>query len=92
MHPPRPALVGAGYLHPLTVQAKMMRQELLQLKAHLERELGTPLLTCRRCWLEVHWVEGHGVSPVTGRTRRPHRKANRPCKAPVASGFRCSTL
>ena len=47
MHPPRPALVGAGYLHPLTVQAKMMRQELLQVKAHFERELGTPLLTCR---------------------------------------------
>jgi hypothetical protein len=41
---------------------------------------------------KVHWVEGHGVSPVTGRTRRPHRKANRLCKAPVASGFRCSTL
>ena len=43
----------------------MMRQELLQVKAHLERELGTPLLT------ELDDIGGEGRasrSPRCGRS------------------------
>ena len=37
------------------VQAKMLRLELLNVKADLERELETLVLQCRRCGLDVHW-------------------------------------
>jgi hypothetical protein len=42
-------IAGLGASHPLTVQAKMLRQELLRVKADLERELrgGARLLGVR---------------------------------------------
>jgi hypothetical protein len=45
----------------LTLRAKMLRLELLHVKADLERELGTWALHCRACSREVHWVAGLGV-------------------------------
>ena len=45
------------------LQAKMLRLELLNVKADLERGLETFVLHCTRCGLEVHWVSGLGVSP-----------------------------
>jgi hypothetical protein len=64
---------GLGGSHPVTVQAKMLRLELLNVKADLERELGTLVLDCSECGNTVHWVAGLGVTPDTGRTasRRP---------------------
>lgn len=41
----------------------MLRLELLNARADLERELETFVLHCTRCGLEVHRVSGLGVSP-----------------------------
>jgi hypothetical protein len=38
------------------VQAKMLRLELLKVKGDIERELGTFVLNCKRCSLDVHWL------------------------------------
>jgi hypothetical protein len=43
---------------PIVVHAKMLRLELLKVKADLERELATWVLDCTACGLEVHWVQG----------------------------------
>ena len=40
----------------------MLRLELLNAKADLERSLGTFVLDCSDCGRLVHWVEGLGVS------------------------------
>ena len=50
--------VGLPSDHPVTLQAKMLRLELLKVKADLERELGTWVLDCKACGMEVHWVQG----------------------------------
>jgi hypothetical protein len=60
-----------GGSHPVTVHAKMLRLELLQVKADLERELGTFVLDCSACGREAHWVEGHGISPGHWAHREP---------------------
>jgi hypothetical protein len=52
---------GLDGSHPLTVQAKMLRLELLKVKADMERELGQFVLDCSRCGQTVHWVAGLGV-------------------------------
>jgi hypothetical protein len=54
---------GLGGSHPLTVHAKMLRLELLQVKADLERELGQLVLDCSDCGRTVHWVSGLRVTP-----------------------------
>jgi hypothetical protein len=55
-------VIGAGGgSHPVTIHAKMLRLELLKVKADLERELEDLVLHCRRCGLDVHWVAGLGV-------------------------------
>jgi hypothetical protein len=41
--------------HPVTLQAKMLRLELLNVKANLERELSRLVLHCTACGLDVHW-------------------------------------
>jgi hypothetical protein len=46
--------------NPVTLQAKMLRLEYLNVKADLERELGRLLLHCTACGLEVHWLSGLG--------------------------------
>jgi hypothetical protein len=52
------AKAAGGGNHPVTVHAKMLRLELLKVKADLERELGTWVLDCTACGMEVHWVQG----------------------------------
>jgi hypothetical protein len=49
---------------PVTVHAKILRLELLHVKADLERELGTLVLHCSDCGGRVHWVAGLGITPV----------------------------
>jgi hypothetical protein len=53
--------IGVGWSDPLIVHAKMLRLELLKVKAELERELGTWVLDCRDCGRTIHWVPGLGV-------------------------------
>lgn len=48
--------------HPVTVAAKKLRLELLQVKADLERELATWVLDCKDCGMDVHWVQGIAMS------------------------------
>jgi len=73
--------VGHGPSDPPVVHANMLRLELLNVKADLERELGELVLNCRRCGLDVHWVAGLGVKPATGRTASPRRTASRRCNS-----------
>jgi len=47
---------------PLTVHAKMLRQELLEVKAGIEWELSKLVLDCTACGQRVHYVGGLGVS------------------------------
>jgi hypothetical protein len=54
---------GLDGSHPVTLQAKMLRQELLQVKADLERELEHLVLDCSACGRTVHWIAGLGASP-----------------------------
>jgi hypothetical protein len=57
--------------HPLTRQAKILRHEILQLKADLEAELGLLVLDCRECGGTVHWVAGAGSAPGHWAHREP---------------------
>jgi hypothetical protein len=58
--------------HPVTVSAKMLRLELLQVKADLERELADWVLDCKACGMEVHWVQGISMAdPGHWGHRRP---------------------
>ena len=57
--------------HPVTLQAKVLRLELLNVKADLERELGLFVLHCTACGLDVHWVSGLGVTPGHWAHREP---------------------
>jgi hypothetical protein len=49
--------------HPVTLQTKMLRLELLKVKKDLERELETFSMNCSSCGLDVHWVNGLGNTP-----------------------------
>jgi hypothetical protein len=49
---------GLAADHPVTIAAKMLREELLQVKADQERELGKLSLTCRDRGMDVYWVQG----------------------------------
>jgi len=62
---------GLAADHPVTVAAKMLRLELLKVKADLERELGTFVLNCSACGLDVHWVSGLRVAPGYWAQREP---------------------
>ena len=57
------AKAAGGGDHPVTVHAKMLRLELLKVKADLERELEDFVLNCSKCGLDVHWVSGLGITP-----------------------------
>lgn len=65
------AKAAGGGDHPVTVHAKMLRLELLKVKADLERELETWSLNCTRCGLDVHSVSRLGVSPGHWAHREP---------------------
>jgi hypothetical protein len=45
----------------VVLSAKMLRLELLRVKADLERELGRLVLDCTDCGRTVHWVSGLGA-------------------------------
>ena len=77
---------GLDGSHPLTVQAKMLRLELLKVKADMERELGQFVLDCSRCGQTVHWVAGLGVQAGHWALRR--RRAVRCCFLPRAHNGR----
>jgi hypothetical protein len=53
---------GPDGSHALTVYAKMLRLELLKVKADLERDLGRLVLDCTDRGQTVHWVAGLGIS------------------------------
>jgi hypothetical protein len=55
--------VGHGRSDPLVTHAKMLRLELLKVKADLERELEDFSLNCSKCGFDVQRVSGLGVSP-----------------------------
>jgi len=63
--------VGHGRSDPLVTHAKMLRLELLNVKADLERELETFSLNCSACGLDVHWVSGLGITPGHWAHREP---------------------
>ncbi len=54
---------GLDGSHAVTIHAKMLRAELLRVKADLQRELGTWMLTCKSCGRDVWWVSGLGFRP-----------------------------
>jgi hypothetical protein len=62
---------GLDGSHPVTLQAKMLRLELLNVKADLERALGRLVLHCTACGRTVHWVSGVVVSPGHCAHREP---------------------
>jgi hypothetical protein len=70
------ATAAGGGSHQVTIHAKLLRLELLQVKADIERELGTFVLDGSACGREVHWVEGHGVSPGHWAHREPAPHGN----------------
>ena len=63
--------VGHGRSDPLVTHAKMLRLELVKVKADLERELEDFILNCSKCGLEVHCVCGLGVTPGHWAHREP---------------------
>jgi hypothetical protein len=65
------ATAAGGGSHPVTVHAKMLRLELLKVKADLERELEDFSLNCSKCGLDVHWVSGLGITPGHWAHREP---------------------
>lgn len=62
---------GLDGSHPVTLQAKMLRQELLQVKADLEREHGGLVLGCSAYGRTVHWVPGLAATPGHWAHREP---------------------
>jgi hypothetical protein len=68
---PRSAPFSPDGSHPVTLQAKMLRLELVNVKADLERELGRLLIHCSSCGERVHWVAGLSASPGHWAHREP---------------------
>ena len=62
---------GLDGSHPVTLHAKMLRLELLKVKADLERELGQLVLDCTDCGQTGHWVAGLGSTPGHWAHREP---------------------
>ena len=62
---------GLGGSDPMTVHAKMLRLELLNVKADLERERGRFVLDCSRCGQTMHWISGLGARPGHWAHREP---------------------
>jgi hypothetical protein len=62
---------GLDGSHAVTLHAKMLRLELLNAKADLERDLGLLVLDCTTCGRTVHWVSGLGVTPGHWAHREP---------------------
>jgi hypothetical protein len=76
---------AGGGDHPVTVHAKMLRLELLKVKADLERELEDFVLNCSKCGLDVHWIAGLGVTPGHWANGSPRRTASLRSSEPGAA-------
>ena len=63
--------VGLGASDTVSLHAKVLRLELLRLKADLERELGQLVLDCASYGRRVHWVAGLGVTAGHWAHREP---------------------
>ena len=57
--------------HTVTTPRQMLRLELLNVKADLERELGQLVLDCSSCGRRAHWIPGFGVEPGRWAHREP---------------------
>jgi hypothetical protein len=56
----------------VTIQAKMLHQQLLNVKADLDRELGLLVLDCKSCGRTVHLGRPpRGVNPGRSAHREP---------------------
>jgi hypothetical protein len=65
--------VGHGWSDPLVTHAKMLRPELLNVKAELERELEDFSLNCTKCGLDVHFSGRRSESsPPSSRGASPN--------------------
>jgi hypothetical protein len=62
---------GLSGSHSVTLQAKMLRLELLHVKPELERELGLHVFDCSSCGRRVHGVPGLGVESGHWAHREP---------------------
>jgi hypothetical protein len=62
---------GLDGSHSVTLQAKMLRLELLNVKADLARALAKLVLHCTTFGQRVHWVAGLGVTPAHWAHREP---------------------
>lgn len=62
---------GLDGSHAVTRHTKMLRLELLNAKADLERDLGLLVLDCTTCGRTVHWVPGLTVTPGHWAHREP---------------------
>jgi hypothetical protein len=82
------AAAAVGGDHPVTVHAKMLRLELLNVKADLERELEDFSLNCSKCGLDVHWVSGLGITPRhwAHREPAPHGEPEIQCRGRTVEG------
>jgi len=68
---------GLDGSHPLTVEVKLARLELLKVKSAAEQELEKLVLDCAECGQRVHWVSGLGATPGhwAHRDPAPHGEA-----------------
>lgn len=70
---------GLGGSHPVTLHAKMLRLELLNVKADLERELGQVVLDCSSCGRRM-WIPELGVARDHWGTGNLRRTASPPSR------------
>lgn len=84
---------GLNGSHPVTLQAKLLRHELLQVKADLERELAHLVLDYSDCGRTVDWVAGLGTRPGHWRieSRRPTARRSSRASVPPEARFRPET-
>jgi hypothetical protein len=75
--PHEPGLDGS---HPVTLQAKMLRLELLNVKADLERELADSFFTARRAASTSIGCQDSVRSLATGLTVSQRRTGHQSCR------------
>ena len=85
---------GLAADHQVTVDAKQLRLELLKVKADLERELGTWVLDCKACGMDVHWVRASawrtlGTGGIASLRRTGSRRSSRGTRAAPGAGRPC---
>jgi hypothetical protein len=86
------AKAAGGGDHPVTVHAKMLRLELLKVKADLERELEDFSLNCSRCGCTFIGSAVSASRPDIGRTESPRRTASRRSSPPIRRGWELGGL